>query len=38
MSMGGLFLHYGDIADSTNLTKLLYRIQPDEVDRSHPGR
>jgi len=27
----GLFLHYGDISDSTNLIKLLYRIQPDEV-------
>ncbi len=26
-----LFLHYGDIADSTNLIKLLYGIQPDEV-------
>ena len=26
-----MFLHYGDIADSTNLIKLLYRIQPDEV-------
>jgi GDPmannose 4,6-dehydratase len=26
-----LFLHYGDIADATNLIKLLYRIQPDEV-------
>ncbi|HEV7797331.1 MAG TPA: GDP-mannose 4,6-dehydratase [Pyrinomonadaceae bacterium] len=26
-----LFLHYGDIADSTNLIKLIYRIQPDEV-------
>jgi GDPmannose 4,6-dehydratase len=26
-----LFLHYGDIADSTNLIKLLYRIQPEEV-------
>jgi GDPmannose 4,6-dehydratase len=26
-----LFLHYGDIADSTNLVKLLYRVQPDEV-------
>src|SRR5205807_2200383 len=26
-----LFLHYGDIADSTNLIKLLYRILPDEI-------
>jgi len=26
-----LFLHYGDIADSTNLIKLIYRIQPEEV-------
>lgn len=26
-----LFLHYGDIADSTNLIKLLYHIQPDEI-------
>jgi GDPmannose 4,6-dehydratase len=26
-----LFLHYGDLADSTNLIKLLYRIQPDEI-------
>jgi GDPmannose 4,6-dehydratase len=26
-----LFLHYGDIADSTNLIKLLYRLQPDEI-------
>jgi len=26
-----LFLHYGDIGDSTNLIKLLYRIQPEEV-------
>jgi len=26
-----LFLHYGDIADSSNLIKLLYRIQPEEV-------
>ena len=26
-----LFLHYGDIADSTNLVKLLYRIQPEEI-------
>jgi len=25
------FLHYGDISDSTNLIKLLYRLQPDEV-------
>lgn len=26
-----LFLHYGDIADSTNLIKLLHLIQPEEV-------
>ena len=26
-----LFLHYGDIADSTNLMKILYRIHPDEI-------
>lgn len=26
-----LFLHYGDITDSTNLIKLIYRIEPDEV-------
>ena len=26
-----LFLHHGDIADSTNLIKLLYRLQPTEV-------
>ncbi|MGR3180038.1 MAG: GDP-mannose 4,6-dehydratase [Candidatus Anammoxibacter sp.] len=26
-----LFLHYGDMADSTNLIKLLYRLKPDEV-------
>jgi GDPmannose 4,6-dehydratase len=26
-----LFLHYGDIADSTNLIKVLYSIQPDEI-------
>lgn len=25
------FLHYGDITDSTNLIKLIYEIQPDEV-------
>ena len=25
------FLHYGDMSDSTNLIKLLYRLQPDEV-------
>ena len=26
-----LFLHYGDISDSTNLIKLLYRVQPEEI-------
>jgi GDPmannose 4,6-dehydratase len=26
-----LFLHYGDLADSANLTKLIYNIDPDEV-------
>ncbi|MEG1479731.1 MAG: GDP-mannose 4,6-dehydratase [Kiritimatiellia bacterium] len=26
-----LFLHYGDVADAANLTKLIYEINPDEV-------
>jgi GDPmannose 4,6-dehydratase len=26
-----LFLHYGDLADSVALVKLLYRLQPDEI-------
>jgi len=26
-----LFLHYGDVSDATNLIKLLYRIQPQEI-------
>ena len=26
-----LFLHYGDLADSSNLIKLVYDIQPDEI-------
>lgn len=26
-----LFLHYGDLADSVRLTKLLYELKPDEV-------
>ncbi len=26
-----LFLHYGDIADSVNLVKLLYELEPDEI-------
>ncbi|CAN5889770.1 GDP-mannose 4,6-dehydratase [soil metagenome] len=26
-----LFLHYGDTADSTNLLRLIYSIQPDEI-------
>ncbi|CAN5459328.1 GDP-mannose 4,6-dehydratase [soil metagenome] len=26
-----LFLHYGDLADSVNLVKLIYKLQPDEV-------
>lgn len=26
-----LFLHYGDLADSSNISKLLVRIQPDEI-------
>ncbi len=25
------FLHYGDLTDSTNVTKLIYMIQPDEI-------
>ena len=26
-----LFLHYGDLADSVQLVKLLYELQPDEI-------
>jgi GDPmannose 4,6-dehydratase len=26
-----LFLHYGDLADSVNLVKLIYQLQPDEI-------
>lgn len=26
-----LFLHYGDLSDAVNMTKLLYELQPDEV-------
>jgi GDPmannose 4,6-dehydratase len=26
-----LFLHYGDISDSSNLMKLLYQLEPDEI-------
>jgi GDPmannose 4,6-dehydratase len=26
-----LFLHYGDLADSVNLVKLLYELRPDEI-------
>jgi len=26
-----LFLHYGDLSDVTNLIKLFYRLQPDEI-------
>ena len=26
-----LFLHYGDLADSVNLVKLLYDLKPDEI-------
>ena len=26
-----LFLHYGDVSDSTNLIRLLYSLQPDEI-------
>ena len=28
---GRLFLHYGDMADGTNISRLLYQIQPDEI-------
>jgi len=28
---GAMKLHYGDLTDSTNLVKLIYEIQPDEV-------
>ena len=26
-----LFLHYGDLADSVNLVKLIYHLKPDEI-------
>lgn len=28
---GRLFLHYGDMSDGTNIARLLYKIQPDEI-------
>ena len=31
ISHSQLFLHYGDLADSVNLVKLLYELQPDEI-------
>ena len=27
----GFFLHFGDLSDATSLSKLLYRIAPDEI-------
>lgn len=30
-SEGRMKLHYGDLTDSTNLVKLVYEVQPDEV-------
>ncbi len=27
-----LFLHYGDMGDSSNLIRLVYEIAPDEID------
>jgi len=30
-TQGKMKLHYGDLTDSTNLVKLIYEIQPDEV-------
>lgn len=36
-----LFLHYGDMSDSTNLTRLIQQVQPDEIynlaAQSHVG-
>src|SRR5210317_1325432 len=26
-----LFLHYGDLTDSTNLTRIIQEVQPDEI-------
>src|ERR1700743_2842860 len=26
-----LFLHFGDLTDASNLSRLLYRLQPDEI-------
>lgn len=41
MGNGKFFLHYGDMADSTNLARLIREIQPDEVynlaAQSHVG-
>ena len=40
-SSGGLFLHYGDLTDSSNLTTILQKVRPDEVynlaAQSHVG-
>ena len=40
-SSGGLFLHYGDLTDSSNLATILQKVRPDEVynlaAQSHVG-
>ena len=33
-----LFLHYGDLSDSTSINSIFAKIEPDEIYNLHPNR